>query len=140
MATKNPRNQAPAKVAAAAPVAMTWEWAADFNRQQIAAGSDGACALFRGFEVIRRIQEQAAHAAAERHAHAAKQLRSPASPGDLALLQADVLGENLASAARYWQELAGATLEMDVEILAVAVQMVNAENVLAVTSPRFLHS
>jgi hypothetical protein len=69
MATKNPRNQAPAKVAAAAPVAMTWEWAADFNRQQIAAGSDGACAP-----------------------------------------------------------------------LAVAVQMVNAEDVLTVTSPRFLHS
>jgi hypothetical protein len=73
VATKHRRNQASAKVAAAAPVAMTWEWAADFNRQQIAAGSDGACA-----------------------------------------------------------PLAVA--------VAVAVQMVNAEDVLTVTSPRFLHS
>jgi hypothetical protein len=140
MATKNPRRQAPAKAAAAVPAPVAWDWATDFNRQQVAAASQGACALFRGFEVIRRIQEQAAHAAAERHAQAAEQLRGPASPGDVALLQAEVLGENLASAARYWQDVAGATLEMNAEILGVTIQMVNAEDVLAATSAPFLHA
>jgi hypothetical protein len=140
MATKNSRRPAAAKPRALAPTPMTWEWAADLNRQQLAAASESACALFRGFEVIRRIQEQAAHAAAERHAAPAGQMLSRTTPADLAMLQAVVVGEDLASAARYWQELANATLEMNAEILNSALQMVNTEDVLSATSALFAHS
>jgi hypothetical protein len=139
MAKTKASKPAASKPAPAAP-APALERAADFNRQQMVAASEAASALFRGFEVIRRIQEQAAHAAAERHAVAAEQMRSRASPADLAMLQAEVLGQDLASAARYWQELADATLEMNTEVLNSAVQLVNAEDVLAAASALFPHS
>jgi hypothetical protein len=139
MATTNARRSAASKAARAAP-APALDRAADFNRQQMVAASEAASALFRGFEVIRRIQEQAAHAAAERHAVAAEQMRSRPSPADVAMLQAEVLGQDLASAARCWRELADATLEMNTEVLNSAVQLVNAEDVLAATSALFPHS
>lgn len=141
MATRNARTPPPARAAAPDATARPWDWAGEFGRQQMAVASEGACALFRGFESLRRIQEQAAHAAAERHAVAAQKIRQPSSsPTDLALLQAEVLGEDLACAARYWQDLAGAVLEMNTEIFNCATHLVDTEDVMAATSARFLHS
>ena len=140
MAAKNTRKAAVAETAAPATTRMPWDWAGDLNRQQMAAASEGAGALFRGFEAMRRIQEQAAHAAAERHATAAGKLGQSATPVDLAVLQAEVLREDLASVARYWQDLADATLEMNAEIFNCATQMVDSDDLMAATSARFLHS
>ena len=139
MAAKNTRKAAAATPAATETTRMPWDWA-DLNRQQMAAASEGASALFRGFEAMRRIQEQAAHAAAERHAVAAGKLRESGNPTDLAVLQAEVLREDLASVARYWQDLADATLEMNAEIFNCATQMVDSDDLMAATSARFLHS
>lgn len=135
MATKNAR-----KVPAAEPATsrQPWDWAGDFGRQQMAAASEGASVLFRGFESMRRIQEDAAHAAAERHAAAAEKMRKPSSPADLALVQAETMREDLESAARCWRDLADAALEMNSELLSCATQLVNSEDVMA--SARFLHS
>jgi len=140
MAAKNARKAAAAKPAATETNRMPWDWAGPLNRQQMAAASEGASALFRGFEAMRRIQEQAAHAVAERHAVAAGRLRESATPTDLAVLQAEVLREDLASVARYWQDLADATLEMNAEIFNCATQMVDSEDLVAATPARFLHS
>jgi len=140
MAAKNARKAAAAKPAATETNRMPWDWAGPLNRQQMAAASEGASALFRGFEAMRRIQEQAAQAAAERHAVAAGRLRESATPTDLAVLQAEVLREDLASVARYWQDLADATLEMNAEIFNCATQMVDSEDLVAATPARFLHS
>ena len=140
MAAKNARKAAAAKPAATETNRMPWDWAGPLNRQQMAAASEGASALFRGFEAMRRIQEQAAQAAAERHTVAAGRLRESATPTDLAVLQAEVLREDLASVARYWQDLADATLEMNAEIFNCATQMVDSEDLVAATPARFLHS
>ena len=139
MAAKNARKAAAAKPAATETIRKPWDWA-DLNRQQVAAASEGAGALFRGFEAMRRIQEQAAHAVAERHAVAAGRLRESATPTDLAVLQAEVLREDLAFAARYWQDLADAALEMNAQIFNCATQMVDSEDLVAATPARFLHS
>jgi hypothetical protein len=137
MATKNTR-----KVAAAEPAAsrLPWDWAGDFSRQQMTAASESVAVLFRGFEAMRHIQEEAAHAAAERHAALAEKMRTPASPADLALAQAETVRENLESAARYWRDLADAALETNSELVNCATQWMNAEDLLAATSARFLHS
>ena len=107
MATKNAR-----KVPAAEPATsrQPWDWAGDFGRQQMAAASEGASVLFRGFEAMRR----------------------------MALVQAETMREDLESAARCWRDLADAALEMNSELLSCATQLVNSEDVMA--SARFLHS
>ena len=135
MATKNAR-KAPA--AESATPRQPWDWAGDFGRQQLAAAGDGASALLRGFGAMRRIQEEAARAAAERHATVAEKMRKAGTPADLALLQADAVREDLASAALCWRDLADAALEMNSELLSCATQLVNAEDAMA--SARFLHS
>jgi hypothetical protein len=139
MATRNAR-------AAAAPsnppagARSPWDWMGDWNRQQVAVASEGASTLFRGFEAMRRVQEQAAHAAAERHAAVAEKLRQPAAPADVALAQVELLRDDIACAARYWQDLAAAMLEMNSQLLNCAAQLVDTEDVMAATSARFLHS
>jgi hypothetical protein len=140
MATRTSRTVAPAK----APVPATGaraplDWLGEWNRQQMAAASEGACTMYRGFEAMRRIQEQAARAAAERHAAAAGKLRNKDAVVDLAL-QGELLREDLASAAKYWQDLAGAVLEMNTGLLNCATQLVDTEDLFAATAPRFLHS
>jgi hypothetical protein len=137
MVTKNARKAPSAEPATSR---QTWDWSGDFSRQQMAAASEGAAVLFRGFEAMRRIQEEAAHAAAERHAAVADKLRKPTSPADLALVQTEAMREDLESVARYWRDLAEATLEMNSEFLNCATQLVNSEDVMAATSARFLHS
>ena len=140
MATKNTRAAAAPQPPAPAATRSPLDWMGDWNRQQMAVATEGTTTLFRGFETLRRIQEQAAHAAAERHAAVAERLRKPASPADVALVQAELLREDLAAAGRYWQDLAATVLEMNTELLNCAAHLVDTEDVMAATAPRFLHS
>src|SRR5690606_23612004 len=47
--------------------AAGWDLVADASRQQAAAANECAAAMFRGVEGMRKVQEQAAHAAARQH-------------------------------------------------------------------------
>ena len=141
MATRTSRTVAPAKASNPAQgTRAPWEWLGDWNRQQVAAASEGVRTVYRGLEAMRRIQEEAARAVAERHSAAALKLRAQDGAAGLAALQGELLREDLAGAAKYWQDLAGAMLEMNSELLNCATQMVDAEDLFAATSPRFLHS
>ncbi|HEY0822973.1 MAG TPA: phasin family protein [Ramlibacter sp.] len=141
MATRTSRTVAPAKAQTSTPAARApWEWLSEWNRQQVAVANEGVRTIYRGFEAMRRIQEQAAQATAERHAAAAQKLRGKPDAAEFAALQGELLREDFAGAARYWQDLAGALLEMNTELLNCATQMVDTEDVFAATSPRFLHS
>jgi hypothetical protein len=139
MATRTSRSLAPAKphnVEARAPA----DWMGEWSRQQMAVASEGACTVYRGFEAVRRIQEQAAHAAAERHAAVAQKLRKPESSVDLAFVQGELVREDMTAAAKYWQDLASAMIEMNTELLTCASKLVDTEDLMAATSARFLHS
>lgn len=141
MATRTSRTVAPAKAPTPATATRApWEWLGDWNRQQFAVANEGVRTVYRGFEAMRRIQEQAARDAADRHSAAALKLRGKSDAAEFAALQAELLREDLASAAKYWQDIAGAVLEMNTELLGCATQMVDAEDLFAATSPRFLHS
>jgi hypothetical protein len=139
MATRTSRSLAPAKaqnMEARAPA----DWMGEWSRQQMAVASEGASTVYRGFETLRRIQEQAAHAAAERHAAAAQKLRKPESGIDLAFVQGELLRDDVTAAAKYWQDLASAVIEMNSELMSCASKLVDTEDLMAATSARFLHS
>jgi hypothetical protein len=106
----------------------------DFGRQQAVVATESACAIFRGFEAMRKIQEEAAHQAAQRHAEAAQKLRGNCQPADLMAVQSELLRFDFDAAGRYWQQLAAAALEMQTEIMGCGARMIDSEAVLAGSS------
>ena len=102
----------------------------DLGRQQAVVATESACAIFRGFEAMRKIQEEAAHQAAQRHAEAAEKLRGNCQPADLMAVQSELLRFDLDAADRYWQQLAAAALEMQTEIMGSAFHLIDSEAVL----------
>ena len=91
--------------------------ASDLPRQQLAIGTRSACALFRGFESMRKIQQRTAHHALAQYQAAAERLRQPCNPVDVLMLQAELLRFDMDEAARYWQQLGQAALEMQQMVL-----------------------
>jgi hypothetical protein len=122
------------------PPAAPWDWSTDFGRQQLAVGAESASTLLRGFQEMRSIQEQAAREASEHHAALAGKLRKCTTPMELIALQGELVRYDFEAAARYWQLLAGAAMELGTELCACGTQLVDTEDLLAATSARFLHS
>jgi hypothetical protein len=139
MAARSSRATASASEYPAGKQPAPWDWLADWNRQQLALANQGAYTVCRGFEEIRRIQEETARATAERHAAVAEKLRRPGEPLDLALIQGELLRDDFSIAAKYWQDLTGVALEMNGELLDRATRLVDTEDLFAATTPRFLH-
>jgi hypothetical protein len=86
MSAKTPRTAVPPKtdgIDAPPP-----NFLADLGRQQLAAATDAACAMFRDREALRAIQRQAAHEAFLRHQAAAQKLHSSCAPADLLAIRA----------------------------------------------------
>jgi len=122
-----------ARVAAPVPFASL-DFFTDFSRQQMAVATEASCALLRGFEAMRRIQQEAAHAARARHEAAAGKLHGACTASDLLAMQASLLQADWQSANRYWQDLAGAALEMQVEMMGCASHLVDSESALEAVS------
>lgn len=118
-------------VLSAADAAPGWNWALDFGRQQVAVAVEGASTMYRGFEAMRRVQEQIAHHAAERHAEAAEQLRARKAPADLIATQSQLLRDDLEDATRYWQQLTAAAFEMNSQLLGCATHLVDTDGAFA---------
>jgi hypothetical protein len=138
MATKQIRTKASAE-GASTPAGVRWDRALDAGRQQMAVASESVATLARGFEAMRRIQEQAAREATQHHAAVAGKLVGR-TPAELLLLQGELVRHDLEAVALCWQQLAAAALEMTTELCACSAKLVDTEDVLAATSPAFLHS
>lgn len=93
----------------------------DLPRQQMAAAAQACCAVFRGFEAIRRMQQMAAQQALAHHQALAERLKEPVHPMDLVAIQAEMVRFDVQGATVYWQQLAGAMAAMQRELLASAV-------------------
>ncbi|HEY1231073.1 MAG TPA: phasin family protein [Ramlibacter sp.] len=89
----------------------------DLPRQQLAACNQACCAVFRGFEAIRRVQQKAAHQALAHHQAIAGKLKEPCRPMDLVAMQAEMVRFDLQGATMYWQQLASAIAGMQRELL-----------------------
>ncbi|MDP3857322.1 MAG: phasin family protein [Stagnimonas sp.] len=103
---------------------------ADLGRQQMCVAAEASSAMLRGFETMRRIQQEAAHAASERHEAVAAKLHGSSTPADLMAMQAGLLQADWQSASRYWQDLAGTALEMQVEMMGCASHLMDSEAAL----------
>lgn len=131
------RASAPARTVVPPAVApMPWLWAADFSRQQSAVAAEGAAAVVRGLEAMRRIQEETARQVMQRPLVAMEKLRTASQPVELFAVQAELLRTDMETATRYWQQLTAAAMEMNSEVLASTAHLVDADVVLAVAHGR----
>ncbi len=124
MSAKSSR-PAPAREAASTDLAPQ-NLLAELSRQQLALATESACALFRGSEAMRKIQQQTAHQASLQHEAAAQKLRGKCEPADLLAIQSDLLRFDLQEATRYWQQLAAAALQTQVEMMGCASHLFDA--------------
>ena len=110
---------------------VAWDFMTDVGRQQMSFATETACAMFRGFENMRKVQEQAAHEAAQRHAVAAQKLQQPCPPLELLAIQTGLLSFDVEGATRYWQQLGAAALEMQTEMIGCCSKLAVPDAVLA---------
>ncbi|OOG36695.1 phasin family protein [Polaromonas sp. A23] len=107
--------------------AATPNFLAELGRQQLAAATDAACAMFRGSEALRTIQQQAAHEASLRHQVAAQKLHGNCAPGDLLAIQSSLLRFDLQGAIQYWQQITTAALQSQIEMMASTSHLLTDE-------------
>jgi hypothetical protein len=126
------RQRSAARPAAVAPRGNVagFDFLADLGREQLAVVMDASSALFRGFEAIRAIQQQAAQEASSRHQAAAGQLREAATPAGLMAIPFGLMQADLQCAVHYWQELTAAALETQTEVMESARHLVNTDSLL----------
>ena len=106
----------------------------DLSRQQLSVATDASCAMLRGFEAMRKIQQQAAHNASARHKAAAHRLHGTCQPADLMAIQAGLLRDDFESATQYWQQLAATVLEMQTEMMGCTSHLLDSETALETVS------
>lgn len=104
-----------------------WNFLTDLGRQQLAVATETACAMFRGNEAMRKIQQQAAHHASVRHQTAAQKLRGACEPADLLAIESELLRFDLQDAAHYWQQLTAAALQAQIEMMTSASHIFDSE-------------
>jgi hypothetical protein len=112
---RRPRHAATPHAGTGAPAVL-----GEFGREQFATVMDTSCAIFRGLEALRTIQQRTASETAARHRAAAHELRAAAAPGDLFAIARAVWQADLDAANGAWQALIGAALEAQTEILGCA--------------------
>jgi len=90
---------------------------ADFARQQLATGVEAAAVLYRAAEAVQQINLQLVQRATLRQQQLAEQLRATSSAAEVMALQASLLSAGLQEATQYWQELAGAAMTLQGDML-----------------------
>lgn len=93
---------------------------ADLPRKQLELLTRSTTALLRGSEAMRKVQQQVAHRALLHHEEATEKLHGPCDLGEVWAVQLDLLRFNVQEAAQYWQQLAGAALKVQVEMVGSA--------------------
>lgn len=122
MSTRSPR-AAGTSSPLATPAGAFAVWA-DLPRRQLALMAHSATALFRGSQELRRIQQEAALRAMQRHEQAAERLREPCDFSDLVALQAELVRFDLREAANYWNQLANAAIKLQADMISSAGEAV----------------
>jgi hypothetical protein len=104
-----------------------WSVVTDYGQQQMAVATESAGAMARGFEAMRKIQEQAGNRVAMNHSAAREKMKHAREPAQLVAAQSELLGLDAESTARYWQELGAAALEMQTQMLSCCSHLVDSE-------------
>lgn len=97
--------------------AAPWNYLTEVSRWQWAIANDSACAVFRGIEAMRSVQQQMAHQALTQHEAVAQKLHENCAPADLLSIQSNLLRTDVQSALQYWQQLGGAAMKAQMELM-----------------------
>jgi hypothetical protein len=108
---------------------------ADLGRHQLALAVEGASALCRGSEALRKIQQEAAHEASAFYEDVAKKLFTPCQPAELMAIQSELLGFSLQSAGKYWQKIAAQAMQVEVEVMKSVSHVLETEKETGMKSP-----
>ena len=123
MTSKNSRASADAETSAALP---TPNVLADLPRQQMALLAQSASALLRASEAMRKVQQQAAQRATAQHEQAAQRLRAPCDFNELLAIHGELLRFNWQEATQYWQQMAGAALKVQADLVGSTGQALDS--------------
>lgn len=94
---------------------------------------ESADVVLRGLDAIRKINDRAVQAALARYAAAARKLKAPRQPMDLLAVPTDLMRSEIQGATLYWQELGGATMEMQAELLGCSSHLIDSDALLQAT-------
>lgn len=109
---------------------VVWSGMLDLPRRQLAMATHAACAMFSGFEALRRIQETTAHEALEHHQAAAQRLQKHCTPMEALSVQMELANFDAGAAAAYWTQLANTAAQMQDQIVACGCELVDSDKVL----------
>jgi hypothetical protein len=112
--TDKARAPAPTPATTSSGVA-SWDFLTDLGRKQFAFVTESACALFRGMEAMRTVQQRTAHQALAEHTTAAQKLHAACTPTELLAIQSALLGSDVQGAMQYWQQLGSAAFQAQLE-------------------------
>lgn len=100
-----------------------WNLMADMGRRQMAMATESTCALLRGVEALRTLQQQMAHQALAQHEAAAEKLLKPCDSHDLLSVQSALVQSNIQSVLQYWQQLGASVLKTQVGLMDGSKQL-----------------
>lgn len=95
--------------------------------------SESAGVMLRGFEAIRQINERAVRSALARYAAAAGKMNVQGQPMELLAMPTQLMRSEIEGVTRYWQELGGAAMEMQAELLNCSSHLVDSDALLQAT-------
>ena len=108
---------------------------AEFGRHQLALAVEGTSALYRGSEALRKIQQDAAHAASAFHEKTAQKLLTPCQPSELMAIQSELMRFSLQGAGKYWQQIVAQAMQTQVEMMRSVRQVLESEKDTGLKSP-----
>lgn len=107
----------------------SWNLMTDFmfqiTRQQMAAINDKTSALFMCTENVRKVQQNAAYEASQRHSAVAQKMRGDCKPEELMSINFDLLKFTLVSVPRYWQELSISLIKPQFDVIEKTISTAN---------------
>ena len=118
----------------APPAALPTAVQPDTVRQQVAVAGESMDALRRGFDAMRKINDRTLQATLARFTAAAGQYASPGEPLALLAIPTELVRSQIEDATSYWQEMGGAALEMQAELLGCSSHLMDSEAVLETAS------
>lgn len=108
--------------------------AAQSVKTPVDLSTESAAVMRRGFQAICKINDRAIQGALARYAAAAAKLKAPPrQPMDLLALPTDLVRSEIEGVTAYWQELGGATMEMQAELLGCSSHLVDSDALLQAT-------
>lgn len=111
-----------------------WNLAADFGKQQMAVATESAGAIFRGFDAVRKVQQEAGERAMTRRSALLEKMKAANEPMHLLALQTQLMAVDAENTSQYWQDLSAAAMEMQSELLGCCNHLVDSEAVLQATA------